>query len=450
MTPTTTQGRDKPANWWENDPIAPEQPSASASGNWWESDPVATDIELEEPGASQPRNRRTAGDVAADLAKGFGGAAVSAVGAVPTAVGRAVQEGGEMLFGMTMDEAKRLAEAEGTPEKALEWYERANRLNPVSVTGRAIESGGRWVSRQGDRLRDARSDEAKELARQSTPDGDITRPSTWTMGENPTIEGVAQVAADVMGSMVPPVATAIATRGRSATTQIRAGGATVIDPIVALMQNKDWTGKPIYRENANSLDPQPGHRLVKDSASTPSRAVAEAINKITGGTDYRPGAWSPTPDQLDYIIGQLTGGLGRELLKVNQTLSSTVTGDELPPYKIPLVGRLYGNTRGPAGQSGRYYENVRLLNEIENEYKGRLRNREDVTELRENEPLVGLIGLGNATENQVRRLNTLRRQITERKEEGYKERVKEIDARVAELMTRLNTEVAKARREAAR
>ncbi len=225
---------------------------------------------------------------------------------------------------------------------------------------------------------------------------------------------------------------------------------TVIDPIVALMQNKDWTGKPIYRENANGLDPQPGHRLVKDSASTPSRAVAEAINKITGGTDYRPGAWSPTPDQLDYVIGQLTGGLGRELLKVNQTLSSTVTGDELPPYKIPLVGRVYGNTRGPAGQSGRYYENVRLLNEIENEYKGRLRNREDVTELRENEPLVGLIGLGNATENQVRKLNTLRRQITERKEEGYQERAREIDARVSELMTRLNTEVAKARREAAR
>jgi len=225
---------------------------------------------------------------------------------------------------------------------------------------------------------------------------------------------------------------------------------TVIDPVVALMQNKDWTGKPIYRENANGLDPQPGHRMVKDSASTPSRAVAEAINKITGGTDYRPGAWSPTPDQLDYIIGQLTGGLGRELLKVNQTLSSTVTGDELPPYKIPLVGRLYGNTRGPAGQSEQFYANVKLLNEIENEYKGRLRNREDVNELLESEPLVKLIGLGNGTESQVRKLREMRRRLVERKDPGYQERAKEIDERIGEAMARLNNEVAKARREAAR
>ncbi len=63
---------------------------------------------------------------------------------------------------------------------------------------------------------------------------------------------------------------------------------TVIDPVVALMQNRDWTGKPIYRENNNPLDPQPGHKMAKDSASTPSRAIAEAINKVTGGTDWRP------------------------------------------------------------------------------------------------------------------------------------------------------------------
>lgn len=223
---------------------------------------------------------------------------------------------------------------------------------------------------------------------------------------------------------------------------------TVIDPVVALMQNKDWTGKPIYRENANGLDPQPGHRMAKDAASTPSRVVAEAINNVTGGTDYRPGAWSPTPDQLDYVIGQLTGGLGRELLKVNQTLSSTVTGDELPPYKIPLVGRLYGNTRGPAGQSGKYYENIRLLNEIENEFKGRLRNREDVNEFRESEPLVKLIGMGNNTENVVRRLREQRRRLVERQDPGYQERVKEIDVRIGEVMGKLNQEVAKVRREA--
>ena len=60
---------------------------------------------------------------------------------------------------------------------------------------------------------------------------------------------------------------------------------------------------------------------------------------------------SPTPDQIDYVIGQLTGGIGREVGKLAQTVVSPLTGDELPAHKIPLLGRLYGNTRGAAGQS---------------------------------------------------------------------------------------------------
>lgn len=170
---------------------------------------------------------RTTGDVATDLAKGLGGAAISAVGAIPTAIGRVVQEGGEKLLGMSMDEAQRLAESEGKPEKALEWYEKSNRLNPASIAGRGIEAAGQWISKKGDELRDSLSPQAKEKARQSTPDGDITKPDTWTMGESPSAEGVAQVLSDVTGSMAPQVATAVATRGKSATTQMQVGGATV-------------------------------------------------------------------------------------------------------------------------------------------------------------------------------------------------------------------------------
>ncbi|MFM7255127.1 MAG: LPD38 domain-containing protein, partial [Betaproteobacteria bacterium] len=121
---------------------------------------------------------------------------------------------------------------------------------------------------------------------------------------------------------------------------------TVADPAVALAQNLDWTGRPIYRENTNPLDPQPGSALTKDAATPWSKAIAEALNRISGGTRYQPGALSPTPDQLDYLIGQLTGGVGREIGKLAQTASAPFTGEELPAHKIPLIGRLYGSTRG--------------------------------------------------------------------------------------------------------
>lgn len=222
---------------------------------------------------------------------------------------------------------------------------------------------------------------------------------------------------------------------------------TVIDPVVALMQNRDWTGRPIYRENRDNLDPQPGSRMMKDSASTPSRLIADAINSITGGSEYRPGAWSPTPDQLDYVVGQLTGGLGRELIKANQTLTAPFTGDDLPAYKIPLVGRIYGNTRGSAGQSQKFYENMTELNMVKNEIIGRSRNddSESVDEYRASEPLSKIIGISQGYESTISKLRTVRREITRRAEPGFQERVKEIDVKTGELMTRFNNEVAKAR-----
>ncbi|MGK3946945.1 LPD38 domain-containing protein, partial [Streptomyces caeruleatus] len=56
---------------------------------------------------------------------------------------------------------------------------------------------------------------------------------------------------------------------------------TAIDPIVALAENKDWTGKPIAKTSYNKATP--GHALVKDTASAPSKVLSEAINLMTGG-----------------------------------------------------------------------------------------------------------------------------------------------------------------------
>jgi hypothetical protein len=281
---------------------------------------------------ARPKRKRGVGDVVEDLAKGFGGAAVSAVGAVPTAVGRAIQEGGETMFGLSMDEAKRLAEAEGTPEKALEWYEKANRLNPVSAAGRAIESGGRWISEKGGRLRDARSDEAKELARQSTPDGDLTKPSTWTMGENPTVEGVAQVAADVIGSMAPPVATAIATRGRSATTQMRAGGATVAGQIggSAMDEAGEYLGQ-FSDEQLRQVSPVFRELESKGYSASDARTILERDAENRAATFAAP---------VGYAGGQATAAiLGKPGEKLAGKLGSI-------PAKMGVLGALGATEEG--------------------------------------------------------------------------------------------------------
>lgn len=222
---------------------------------------------------------------------------------------------------------------------------------------------------------------------------------------------------------------------------------TVVDPVYALIANRDWTGKTIYREDNNKLDPTPGHKRTKDSATPWGKGISEALNKITGGSDYRPGAVSWTPDQIDYVIGQLTGGVGREAGKIAQTLQAPFTADELPVTKVPLFGRIYGNTRSPSSNSEAYYKNVRELNEIENEVKGRSRDGKDVRAYRQEEPLTGVIGTGNAAESQIKRLRQIRSQIVKAEQPGYQEKAKAIDEKIGEVMRRLNNEVKRVQRD---
>jgi hypothetical protein len=241
-----------------------------------------------------------------------------------------------------------------------------------------------------------------------------------------------------MASLATVLADAFNPLGGSAPA-LQIAAPTVLDPFVALAQNRDWTGKPIYIENFNSLDQKPGTQRAKDSATPWAKGFAEAINAITGGTEYTPGGWSPTPDQIDYVIGQLTGGLGREAGKVAATAAAPFTGEELPPYRIPLLGRLYGSTGGTSGQSEAFYERIRQANAAESEIKGRLKDGGGIAAyLQEHPHALELAALGNAAERQVRELRGIRRGILSRGEPDAASRAREVNERMAAVMRGFN------------
>ena len=89
----------------------------------------------------------------------------------------------------------------------------------------------------------------------------------WVMGG--TDKSLGKQAGKVLGSLVEsfnPVG------GGSDIGQVVMP--TVMDPLLALWRNKDWTGRPIYRKDSNSMDPTPGFTRAKDSASTPGKLFA--------------------------------------------------------------------------------------------------------------------------------------------------------------------------------
>ena len=218
---------------------------------------------------------------------------------------------------------------------------------------------------------------------------------------------------------------------------------TMFDPAVALYRNKDWTGKPIYKDDFSKNEPTPGHTRKKDTATKHAELISRGLNYLSGGTEFKPGGLSPTPDMIDYLVGQVTGGVGREISKTSQTVGSTLSGEELPPYKIPIVGRLYGDASSQSAQGSRFYENLRKFSEHEMEINGRAKAREDVAGYLKENPEARLWQMANATQREVGELQKRKRELKERGAE--KARVKEIEEQITQHMTRFNDRVREVR-----
>ena len=142
------------------------------------------------PPPAAPRTDRTAGEVATDLGKELAGGAVGALGSILRGAGDLpgrdwLKDAGAAspLF--------RIGQALGLLPKnpGLESNLLETPAAAVEGAGKAIEQS---VTPQGRRLKE-----------QSTPDGDLTKPSTWSLGSDPSLAGYAQLATNTFGQFLP-------------------------------------------------------------------------------------------------------------------------------------------------------------------------------------------------------------------------------------------------------
>lgn len=147
-------------------------------------------LDILQPQAA-PAPKADNGSVVGDLARQFGGTAVSGIGGAVDALGIAAEQG----VGRTeKGEFRRFGERVGE-----------------SIRG------------AGDALTDSVSEAGKAALQGSTPDGDISDPSSWTLGDDPSARGYAMQLAGVLGSMAPVVAASVLTRNPAVAAA--AGGA---------------------------------------------------------------------------------------------------------------------------------------------------------------------------------------------------------------------------------
>lgn len=219
---------------------------------------------------------------------------------------------------------------------------------------------------------------------------------------------------------------------------------TILDIPAAIAENKDAFGRPIARED-RVTKPTPGLARSRESASAGSKALAGFLNNISGGTPYQKGAISPTADTLDFIAGQLGGGISREVLKIGEAARLKGAGEEIPSYKVPLASRFFGETGSAAAASNEFYDNMARLSGYGEEIKGRRKNHEDVSEFLSEHPDARLWKNSESVYNQVSNLNRQKKKLIERGAEP--ERIKRIEDRKVEIMRRFNAKVEEKRGE---
>jgi len=216
---------------------------------------------------------------------------------------------------------------------------------------------------------------------------------------------------------------------------------TVADPFVALGENKDWTGKKIARGDFNSLHPTPGYLRAKESASTFGRVTSRWLNAMSGGTEDIKGKLSPTPDQIDYLVGQATGGVGREGMKIERAIRSKITGEELPAHSVPILGRFYGDTKESSSVANQFYQNLIKMNEYEDTVKGMAQRKENVGQFLKENPEAVLYKMADQVERNVQKLRKLRHNQVEK--EASKEVVKGTEKLITNQMLILNDQIEK-------
>jgi len=171
--------------------------------------------------------------------------------------------------------------------------------------------------------------------------------------------GALRVAASVAGSFNP-------IGGDASLGQIISP--TITDPIVQWGENKDWAGRPL-RPEGNPFDVDaPESQQYWNSVREPSRWVAEKLNELTGGNEFRSGTVDINPEMIDLIIDNVTGGAGRFIADTVSTPIKALKGDEIETYEIPLLRKLYGQP-GLGTLYQEYYRNADAVRITEKEAK---------------------------------------------------------------------------------
>ncbi|WP_291928551.1 LPD38 domain-containing protein [Limnohabitans sp.] len=136
---------------------------------------------------------------------------------------------------------------------------------------------------------------------------------------------------------------------------------SVADPIAQVMENKSFTGAPVYKsaDRFGKIDPKPAYTRYFDSTPDVWKGASRMLNDMSGGDKVKPGMINVEPDILKHVFYTLTGGPGRTLDQAIDSTQAGARGKELTVNRVPLVSRFYGANDDQQRERAYYDDNKR-------------------------------------------------------------------------------------------
>uniref|UniRef100_A0A6M3J6S2 Putative helicase n=2 Tax=viral metagenome TaxID=1070528 RepID=A0A6M3J6S2_9ZZZZ len=170
---------------------------------------------------------------------------------------------------------------------------------------------------------------------------------------------------------------------------------TMARPFFDINANTAWHGGNVRPTNFTNIKEslnyfQSTNDLFKDLASW--------ISNITGGEGAKPGLLEMSPEDLEYLWAQYTGGVGTFLSRSYNALGNMITGKETPINEVPFQRRVMGSVNLEKFNMGQIYDILdsskqqvlekkdrdQLLNILKDEVKaGRYEKDEAISKMKE-------------------------------------------------------------------
>jgi ribosomal protein S17E len=146
---------------------------------------------------------------------------------------------------------------------------------------------------------------------------------------------------------------------------------TIFDPLVQVLEGKDWAGREIYRKDFGQGGAN-AHRG-KNATGSLYKMLAEGLNSATGGDKVKSGLVDLYPETYQLFTEFMLGSLAQLALNdVPNTLQTVAGAREAKANDIPAIG---GVLRQSSDVESQYYTEFAKFDKVYKELKGYRKER---------------------------------------------------------------------------